>query len=84
MTVAEESQYKDAEGPGLMPLKPEVPLPFGIMTVKEEPQSTYDRQNTDQDLNDANLGMEMEDPGLLPLKPEVPLPFGIMTVAEEP
>ena len=35
----------------LLPVKPDVPLPFGIMTVAEEPQSTYDRQNSDPDLN---------------------------------
>ena len=37
-----------------MPFKPDVPLPFGI-TVAEEPQSTYDRQNSDPDLKEATL-----------------------------
>ena len=38
----------------LLPLKPDVPLPFGI-TVAEEPQSAYDRKNSDQDLKEAQL-----------------------------
>ena len=66
-----------------MPLKPEVPLPFGIMTVAEEPQSTYDRYNSDPELNQAQLGIDSEDPGRLPLKPDVPVPFSLISVAEE-
>ena len=54
-----------------------MPTPFGI-TVAEEPQSTYDRKNSDPDLNAA-----YNEEVLLPLKPDVPTPFGI-TVAEEP
>ena len=67
-----------------MPLKPEVPLPFGIMTVAEKPQSTYDRMNSDPELNQVQLGIDSEDPGLLPLKPDVPIPNFLITVAEEP
>ena len=41
-------------------MKPDIPPPFGI-TVAEEPQSTYDRKNSDPDLNEAQLSSSEEE-----------------------